>query len=103
MSSNRITSSFKAASVIAAGALAGSAGLVGFTALADRSEAAAPTVATTLDRSGTPRVGKASFYAARYAGRAMADGTPMSLYSNNAASRTLPLGSTAGSPISIRA
>ena len=48
-----------------------------------------------IDRSGHARVGKASFYASRYSGRTMADGTPMKLYSNNAASLTLPLGTTA--------
>jgi rare lipoprotein A len=48
-----------------------------------------------LDRSGDKQVGKASFYAARYAGKTMADGTPMQLHSNNAASTTLPLGTTA--------
>jgi rare lipoprotein A len=39
-----------------------------------------------LDRSGRRQVGKASFYADTYAGKKMADGTPMRLYSNNAAS-----------------
>lgn len=48
-----------------------------------------------IDRSGRKQVGKASFYAERYSGRTMADGTPMKLYSNNAASLTLPLGTTA--------
>ncbi len=48
-----------------------------------------------LDRSGQKRIGKASFYADRYAGKTMADGTPMRLSSNNAASITLPLGTTA--------
>lgn len=48
-----------------------------------------------LDRSGHSQVGKASFYASRYSGRPMADGTPMRLYSSNAASLTLPLGTTA--------
>ncbi|MGB6356250.1 MAG: septal ring lytic transglycosylase RlpA family protein [Steroidobacteraceae bacterium] len=48
-----------------------------------------------LDRSGRARVGKASFYAHRFAGRKMADGTPMRLQGNNAASKTLPLGTTA--------
>jgi rare lipoprotein A len=48
-----------------------------------------------LDRSGTKQVGKASFYASRYAGKTMADGTPMQLSSDNAASTTLPLGTTA--------
>jgi rare lipoprotein A len=48
-----------------------------------------------LDRSGSKRVGQASFYASRYSGRTMADGSPLHLYSNNAASLTLPLGTTA--------
>lgn len=48
-----------------------------------------------LDRSGHTQVGKASFYASRYAGKTMADGTPMRLAGNNAASLTLPLGTTA--------
>jgi rare lipoprotein A len=48
-----------------------------------------------LDRSGRKRVGKASFYARRFAGKTMADGTPMQPHGNNAASKTLPLGTTA--------
>ena len=48
-----------------------------------------------LDRSGRTRVGKASFYADKFAGRTMADGTPMSPYGDNAASKTLPLGTKA--------
>jgi rare lipoprotein A len=48
-----------------------------------------------LDRSGDARRGKASFYAQMFAGRKMADGTPMRPHSNNAASKTLPLGTTA--------
>jgi rare lipoprotein A len=48
-----------------------------------------------LDRSGHRRIGKASFYAAMFAGRTMADGSPMEPAGNNAASRTLPLGTTA--------
>jgi rare lipoprotein A len=48
-----------------------------------------------LDRSGDKRRGKASFYARMFSGRKMADGTPMLPQSNNAASRTLPLGTTA--------
>lgn len=47
------------------------------------------------DRSGRTRVGVASFYADRFAGRPMADGTPMDPVGDNAASRTLPLGTTA--------
>jgi rare lipoprotein A len=48
-----------------------------------------------LDRSGRPRVGEASFYGRRFFGRPMADGTPMDPQGDNAASRTLPLGTTA--------
>jgi rare lipoprotein A len=48
-----------------------------------------------LDRSGRKQVGKASFYARRFAGRKMADGTPMKPREANAASKTLPLGTRA--------
>ena len=48
-----------------------------------------------VDRSGEPRFGKASFYANFFAGRKMADGKIMDPHTNNAASRTLPLGTTA--------
>jgi rare lipoprotein A len=57
--------------------------------------AAAATAGAHLDRSGRPRVGIASFYADRFAGRTMADGTPMKPQGDNAASRTLPLGTIA--------
>lgn len=50
---------------------------------------------TPLDLSGHKRVGKASFYASRYANRVMSDGSRMRPESNNAASLTLPLGTTA--------
>ncbi|HLW23953.1 MAG TPA: septal ring lytic transglycosylase RlpA family protein [Steroidobacteraceae bacterium] len=48
-----------------------------------------------LDLSGETRLGVASFYANRFGGRKMADGTPMRLDGNNAASMTLPLGTVA--------
>lgn len=48
-----------------------------------------------LDHSGQPRFGKASYYAKKFAGRKMADGTPMNPASNAAASKTLPLGTKA--------
>jgi rare lipoprotein A len=48
-----------------------------------------------VDRSGKKRVGKASFYAHMFAGRKMADGKEMDPQHDNAASRTLPLGTTA--------
>jgi rare lipoprotein A len=48
-----------------------------------------------LDRVRRKTVGTASFYASSFDGRTMADGTPMRPHGNNAASRTLPLGTTA--------
>jgi len=48
-----------------------------------------------LDLSGHKRIGKASFYARKFAGRKMADGTRMDPHGDNAASKTLPLGTTA--------
>ena len=47
------------------------------------------------DLSGCKRTGIASFYADMFTGREMADGTPMDPSADNAASRTLPLGTTA--------
>jgi rare lipoprotein A len=47
------------------------------------------------DLSGCERTGIASFYADMFTGRKMADGTPMDPNADNAASRTLPLGTTA--------
>jgi rare lipoprotein A len=60
-----------------------------------QSERLSPEANPQLDRSGRRRVGKASFYAVKFAGRKMADGSPMEPTGNNAASRTLPLGTTA--------
>lgn len=54
-----------------------------------------PSEPRKLDRSGRKQVGKASFYARKFAGRKMADGTPMKPHGDNAASKTLPLGTTA--------
>ncbi len=47
------------------------------------------------DFSAKKRMGKASFYANKFAGRKMADGAPMDPHGDNAASKTLPLGTTA--------
>ena len=61
-----------------------------------REPAAAPAAARPrLDVSGHRQVGKASFYASFFAGRKMADGTPMNPRRDNAASKTLPLGTVA--------
>jgi len=54
-----------------------------------------PQVKAPIDRTGKKRVGKASFYAHMFAGRKMADGKQMDPQNDNAASRTLPLGTTA--------
>lgn len=55
----------------------------------------APVSRPALDRSGKRRVGTASVYARRFHGRKMADGTRMDLGDDNAASKTLPLGTEA--------
>lgn len=63
---------------------------------ADQPAQATPrTKAPTLDLSGRKRVGKASFYAKKFNGRKMADGTRMNPQQHHAASKTLPLGTTA--------
>lgn len=59
-------------------------------------KAAAPTERpAAASREGRKQVGKASIYARKFDGRTMADGSPMSLQDDNAASKTLPLGSKA--------
>lgn len=52
-----------------------------------------PSYSHKIDRSGKPRKGKASYYSTKFAGKKMADGTPMNPNANIAASKTLPLGS----------
>ena len=47
------------------------------------------------DLSGRTRFGKASFYARKFVGREMADGIKMDPQGDDAASKTLPLGTTA--------
>jgi rare lipoprotein A len=54
-----------------------------------------PEVKPELDRTGHKRVGEASFYADKFAGRKMADGAVMDPQGDNAASKTLPLGTKA--------
>ncbi len=51
--------------------------------------------ATPVDRSGHTERGKASFYSERFNGHKMADGRAYSPHSDVAASKTLPLGTTA--------
>lgn len=57
--------------------------------------AASKPKAHRLDHSGRKRRGIASFYHRRFAGRTMANGEPMDPRDDNAASKTLPLGTTA--------
>lgn len=47
------------------------------------------------DLSARKRVGQASFYARQFSGKTMANGAPMDPQGDNAASRTLPLGTKA--------
>ncbi|HEX2542452.1 MAG TPA: septal ring lytic transglycosylase RlpA family protein [Caldimonas sp.] len=54
-----------------------------------------PAARPALDRSGRKRVGVASVYARKLHGRTMADGTRMDVRDDNAASKTLPLGTQA--------
>ena len=63
--------------------------------VAPQARQAARQAKPKLDRSGRTRVGKASFYAGKFSGRKMADGTRMDPQGDNAASKTLPLGTTA--------
>lgn len=58
-------------------------------------ESAPQTPKPKPDLSARKRVGKASFYARQFFGKTMANGAPMDPQGNNAASRTLPLGTTA--------
>lgn len=54
-----------------------------------------PAPAKKAGKVPARQVGKASFYADRFAGRKMADGRRMDPNDDNAASRTLPLGTKA--------
>lgn len=56
---------------------------------------ATETISKGPDRTGRTRIGKASFYAASFFHREMADGNRMNPRGYNAASKTLPLGTTA--------
>ena len=48
-----------------------------------------------LDRSGRKRVGEASIYSDKFTDKTMADGNKMDPHDDNAASKTLPLGTKA--------
>jgi rare lipoprotein A len=71
-------------------------GVVGFSPDAQAAEKQARQGALAKpDVSGRKRIGHASVYAGKLAGKKMADGTKMNPHSDNAASKTLPLGTTA--------
>src|SRR6476619_2308509 len=52
-------------------------------------------VGDRIDPSGRKQQGRVSYYSQKFAHRKMADGRPMNPQSNAAASKTLPLGTTA--------
>jgi rare lipoprotein A len=100
--------SFVAAAVLAALAAAASPGFASEPVVPDalkpdtaksqdwsQSDKSSEAKKLPLDRSGGKRFGKASFYANFFAGKKMADGNIMDPQTDNAASRTLPLGTTA--------
>ena len=57
--------------------------------------ASAATAPRHVDRSGKPREGEASYYSHQFDGKEMANGQHMDPNSNDAASKTLPLGTKA--------
>ena len=61
----------------------------------DQLPAVVPSGKAPIDHSGRKQKGKASYYAAKFAHRKMADGNHMNPQANVAASKTLPLGTTA--------
>ena len=63
--------------------------------VAQHARQARPHPKPGLDLSGRTRLGKASFYGGKFSGRKMADGTRMNPHNDSAASKTLPLGTTA--------
>ena len=85
--------SFVAAAIMVGLAMIASSGFASEPLVSEPVVAAASKL--PLDRSGGRRFGKASFYANFFAGKKMADGKIMDPQTNNAASRTLPLGTTA--------
>jgi rare lipoprotein A len=91
MRANPLTTLFRNALVAAA-----ACGAVAVVQAADRTPTApSPQAKQKLDLTGKKRVGKASFYAKKFNGRKMADGTRMNPQHAIAASKTLPLGTTA--------
>jgi rare lipoprotein A len=61
----------------------------------DKADTESASAKPKLDRSGKSQRGVASYYARKFSGRKMADGTPMNPNASIAASRSLPLGTRA--------
>ena len=61
----------------------------------DQSPPITPWGKAPIDHSGRKQKGQASYYAAKFAHRRMADGNHLNPQANVAASKTLPLGTTA--------
>jgi len=78
-----------------AAALAGPVAAAGSDRAQGDSASGSRAPVSSADRSGRKRIGTASVYARRFAGRKMADGTRMDPHADNAASKTLPLGTEA--------
>jgi rare lipoprotein A len=94
MKRSRLSTLIVAAAAIAAMSLGSPAGAAD--AQAPQHHAARhPKSHGKIDHSGRRQVGKASFYARRFAGRKMADGTRMDPDKPVAASKSLPLGTVA--------
>ncbi|MGZ5270741.1 MAG: septal ring lytic transglycosylase RlpA family protein [Ramlibacter sp.] len=84
-----------AAALLVSGARAAAAGDPAGKPQNSAAPAAAAPAKTSHGAVPPRQVGKASFYARRFAGRKMANGRPMDPNDDNAASKTLPLGTKA--------
>jgi rare lipoprotein A len=92
---HRLRLLLRAVAAAAAAAAAAPALAVGPDGGASAQARETPAAGSQIDRSGKKRVGTASVYARRFAGRKMADGNRMDPHEDNAASKTLPLGTEA--------
>src|SRR3984893_8355046 len=61
----------------------------------DQLPAVAPSGKAPIDHSGRKQTGKASYYSSKFVHKRMADGNHLNPQANVAASKTLPLGTTA--------
>ena len=66
----------------------------------DQLPAVAPSGKAPIDHSGRKQKGKASYYSSKFVHKKMADGNHLNPQANVAASKTLPLGTTATITIS---